>query len=442
MYHLSDLHWNINYAEGTNNNCGEIVCCKQGLKPPTKESEKAGKWGDYLCDANPMILDQIKHSFNQTGEPDLFMWTGDNPDHGIYKDPKISTNATVKITKLIETHSPDTTIFPIHGNHEFDPMNTQDFNLEVDPVIEIVANSWTNWLTKEAHDEYLNQTYYSMMAKDHPDSTEDLKKKMGKTRIIGYNSQNCYIYNFFLLGQTSDPGQELEWLEKLLRQMEQDGEIAIFIGHMSPGTSDCFSEISSRLRSLFDRFQHIIRLNLFGHTHQEEFEVIRSFEDGKPIGVNHLAASMTTFTEMNPSFRVITLDKETMLPIKMETHALNIAKANKNDDDAIFKLDHEMIEEYQMEDLSPSSFLKLADSLKSDEDQAIKYKVNMFSNGSRFRPEDGCDAHCRNLLSCKTRYSVYSDARKCLTWKDTLKDIWSIESYLFDWLNGNWVIKN
>lgn len=118
------------------------------------------------------------------------MWTGDNPDHGIYKDPTISTNATVKITKLIEEHSPDTTIFPIHGNHEFDPMNTQDFNLDLDPVIEIVANSWEDWLTPEAQKEYLDRTFYSMMAKDHPDSTEEFKQKMGKTRIIGYNSQN------------------------------------------------------------------------------------------------------------------------------------------------------------------------------------------------------------------------------------------------------------
>lgn len=47
MYHISDLHWNLDYKEGTNNNCGEIACCKEGLKPPTKESEKAGKWGDY-----------------------------------------------------------------------------------------------------------------------------------------------------------------------------------------------------------------------------------------------------------------------------------------------------------------------------------------------------------------------------------------------------------
>lgn len=242
------------------------------------------------------------------------------------------------------------------------------------------------------------------------------------------------------MGQTNDPGQELEWLEALLRQMEKDGEIAIFIGHMSPGTSDCMSEISSRLRSLFDRFQHIIRLNLFGHTHQEEFEVIRAFEDGKPIGVNHLAASMTTFTGMNPSFRVITLDAETMLPLKMETHALNIGKANEDDAEAVFKLDHEMVEEYGMEDLSPHSFLKLADSFKYDEEQAIKYHMNMFSSGPRVEPK--CDKHCRNLLACKTAYSVYSEARGCMSWLDILKDIWSLESYLFDWLNGKWVVRN
>lgn len=368
----------------------------------------------------------------------MIIWTGDNPDHAIYKDPTISTKATVMISEMIEEHSPNTTIFPIHGNHEFDPMNIQDFSLKDDPVIEIVADSWKDWMTEEAREEYLKNTFYSMLAADHPDTTPEFKNKMNKTRIIGYNSNDCYIFNFMLVGEQNDPGQQFEWLENLLNRMERDGEVAIFIGHMSPGLQDCISEISYRLRALFERYQHILRLNLFGHTHNEEFEVIRGAEDGKPIGVNHLVSSMTTFTNANPSFRVITLDAETKLPLKMETHSLNITAANANDDDAVFRFSHEMVEEYGMKDMSPGSFLKVAESIKGDEDLARKYLEHMHSSGPGYHPSPGCNQKCRTLRSCLTSNSVYSEVRKCLGWTH-FTDIWVPLSYVFDFMNGRWV---
>lgn len=309
------------------------------------------------------------------------MWTGDNPDHSIVKDPTISTNATVKISEFFDIYAPNATLYPIHGNHEFDPMNVQDFSLEIDPVINIVADSWKEWMTEDAYRQYKENTFYSMMASDHPDITPEFAKKMEKTRIIGYNSQNCYIYNFFTIGQHNDPMHQLEWLENLLRQMEEDGEVAIFIGHMSPGTSDCISEVSSRLRAIFDRFQHIIRLNLFGHTHREEYEVIRSVKDQKAIGVNFLAPSMTTLENQNPSFRVITLDAETKLPLRIETHTFDITEANKDDANAEFFFDHDLIQEYGLQDLRPQSFLELSHRFMDDEDLIIRYSVNMFAGG-------------------------------------------------------------
>ena len=406
------------------------------------ENDKAGKWGDYKCDANPKIFNQLKQSFDSIGKPDIIMWTGDNPDHDFHITPETSTNATLEITELMMEYIPETPIFSIHGNHEFDPMSVQDFNLDIDPVIEIVANSWKDWLTEEAYEEYKTQSFYSMKAIDHPrGKAKDYGKKMEKTRIIAYNSQDCYIYNFYLIGQLKDPKQQFVWLENLLRQMEKDGEVAIFISHVSPGTSDCISEVSARLRVLMDRFQHIIRLNLFGHTHEEEFEVVRAVEDGKPIGVNHLAPSMTSFVDHNPAFRVITLDAETKLPIKIETHAFDLKRANEDDSKAEFKLHHELGKDYGLPDLSPQSFLDLTKRFIDDEAVTQKYHEYMYAGGPGFTPNAPCDDHCRRLLSCRCSNSVFSEARQCLQWNDYL-NIWVLESYLFDFMNGKWVEKN
>jgi len=241
-----------------------------------------------------------------------------------------------------------------------------------------------------------------------------------------------------VFGEYGDAMGEFEWLENLLRQMEKDGEIGIFFTHISPGMDACFSEVAVRVQTLMDRFQNILRLNLFGHTHNEEFEVIRAVEDGKPIGTNHLGPSLTTKGGMNPSFRAFTLDVKTLLPLKIETYTMDLLKANEDDKHAIFSKNHEMTEAYGLDDLSPNSFFSLALKFKDNEELATKFYMNRYANSPRYLPERGCDEECRRRLSCKTSNSVYSDVRKCYNWSDIMKES-EIQSYINDFLYGYWV---
>ncbi len=57
-----------------------------------------------------------------------------------------------------------------------------------------------------------------------------------------------------------------------------------------------------------DRYQHIVRINLYGHTHNEDIQVVKSITDNKNIGINFYAGSITTLTWKNPSFNVIEFD--------------------------------------------------------------------------------------------------------------------------------------
>eukprot|EP00345_Euplotes_harpa_P014290 CAMPEP_0168352526 /NCGR_PEP_ID=MMETSP0213-20121227/22640_1 /TAXON_ID=151035 /ORGANISM="Euplotes harpa, Strain FSP1.4" /LENGTH=520 /DNA_ID=CAMNT_0008363827 /DNA_START=173 /DNA_END=1731 /DNA_ORIENTATION=+ len=415
MYHFSDLHFDLEYKAGSNIECGEIVCCNPKAGPAPSPDKAAGKWGDYKCDTNPELFHQLVYSLNLTGQPDFIIWTGDSVRHEIEQDPAVTTNATIYITELVENHSPKSVVFPIQGNHEFNPMNIQDFDKKGDPVIELISNSWRNWLTPEVKEEYSSKTYYSYLARTHPAASVDFERKIDKTRIIALNTQNCYFFNFENIKQHSDPGNELEWLENLLRQMEKNGEVGIIVGHISPGVADCITSISTRFRALMERYQHVIRINLFGHTHNEEFEVVRS-KDGKAINVNHLAPSFTTFTGHNPSFRAITLDVKTKLPVKIETYTLNMRKANLNDEDAKFLFAHELAAEYNLHDLSPNSFLNLTSRFRTDEAIALKYENNKSARGVASPVSNGCDDECRKALACHTSNSVYADARECYSW--------------------------
>ena len=68
---------------------------------------------------------------------------------------------------------------------------------------------------------------------------------------------------------------------------------------------------------------------MFGHTHDESFNVVKSFEDEKNIGLNFIAGSLSTFTSKNPSFTVIEIDEEYMIPLNFQTYYFNITKANQ-----------------------------------------------------------------------------------------------------------------
>lgn len=47
----------------------------------------------------------------------------------------------------------------------------------------------------------------------------------------------------------------------------------------------------------------------FGHTHTDEFEIFYDMKDNsRPFGIGYLGPSATTFTYMNPGYRVYYVD--------------------------------------------------------------------------------------------------------------------------------------
>lgn len=65
-----------------------------------------------------------------------------------------------------------------------------------------------------------------------------------------------------------------------------------------------------------------------GHSHEEDFSVARSISDNKNIGINYVGGSVGTYTGRNPSFAVIELDAEFMIPLNFKTYYLDLVKAN------------------------------------------------------------------------------------------------------------------
>lgn len=79
-----------------------------------------------------------------------------------------------------------------------------------------------------------------------------------------------------------------------------------------------------------DRYQNVIRVGLYGHTHRESFNVVKSIKGNQNIGTNFIAGSATTYKGYNPSFTLIELDEEFMIPLNFKTYYFNITEVNRS----------------------------------------------------------------------------------------------------------------
>ena len=128
-----------------------------------------------------------------------------------------------------------------------------------------------------------------------------------------------------------------------------------------------------------DRFQHIIRFGLWGHTHDETFFLTRNVLPGdswdttqtKPILTNFIFGPSTTYTNKNPSMAVYDIDEETMLIVNVTTYFFNITEANLGNPE--WKLFHNVLSDYGMADPSPASFEQFANAIKDSEEVALDF---------------------------------------------------------------------
>lgn len=59
MLHLSDMHIDLEYKEGTAATCDSIFCCREEFGYPTDPSQAAGKWGSFQCDLPVVTLQHL-----------------------------------------------------------------------------------------------------------------------------------------------------------------------------------------------------------------------------------------------------------------------------------------------------------------------------------------------------------------------------------------------
>ena len=324
VLHLADMHIDMFYQEGSEADCGDPFCCRDIKENP---KHKAGYFGSLAaCDLPEHTIQEILDFIATEIKPDLVLWTGDNGSHDVWQlPPETASLSTHFIGKQIYERlvlKNNITLVPSIGNHEekeVDIFNVYNLTQE-QTLLKNISEVYQLFIGEEKAKEFEKSGYFTM--------------KYGKNlRIISLNCFACDGVDFYLIRDPTDPLNQIEWLRSELQKAEENGEKVFIIGHIPPGEWSFLTECNKRYNALQDRYQNIIRGQFFAHTHFDQITLMKSYFNSSIVtGVNFVAPSLTTYSSVNPSFRVFEVDPETWYMKDLKTYRLDIEKANKNKD--------------------------------------------------------------------------------------------------------------
>lgn len=86
--HISDVHLDLKYSEGSIASCDSMLCCRAEFGTPAQDDVVAGVWGSNfgLCDIPQKTFESLMEYVVSEIKPDIIFWTGDNSSHNIWNN--------------------------------------------------------------------------------------------------------------------------------------------------------------------------------------------------------------------------------------------------------------------------------------------------------------------------------------------------------------------
>ncbi|KAJ8941450.1 hypothetical protein NQ318_016890 [Aromia moschata] len=395
ILHLTDLHVSPDYEFGGVASCGYPVCCKRDLGNPLRGG-RAGFWGDYNCDIPPWLLENTLRHINETHRDiDIVYFTGDIVDHTVWQSSvEDNSNLIYQTYRILYETFPNIQILPAVGNHESVPTNVfapddqyiQEAKFSNQWLYTLLSKVWRAWLPNESLRTVEKQGYYSY----------SVSKRF---RVISLNSNVCYIFNWWVLHNTTFLNEQLSFLSNELQEAEEHEEFVHIITHIPVGNKECIEPWEVAYNSLVKRFSHIIKGQFYGHTHTDEIKIF--YDDyGTPVNVGYNGGSLTPYTKYNPNYKLMTVDPNTYDILNIDTYTFNLTHANLFSDfgPEWFRL-YSMKEGYGLDDLSPASIDNLAKHFLTNTQLASRYWRYYVRQGDASL-KDGCNKACLKEIVC------------------------------------------
>jgi len=422
VIHLADIHLDLHYAVGSLAQCGDYMCCRASANDdPSNSSISAGHWGDYRdCDQPIHAVEAILHdAATRHPDADFVIMTGDLTHHQIWNYTKEDNlDHYHGVFDILRREFGNKTIYPVVGNHESVPSNlfpTREITGQMPEhniswVYNALADNFAQFLTPSALETFRASGYYTLVHKPG-------------FRIISINTNFCYTMNFWLLHSPQDPEGQLQWLSDRLYEAEQNREKVWIIGHVPPGSDDCWYFWGQKFNALVNRYEAIIQAQYYGHTHNDELRIFFDMdkEPPRPTGSLYISTSVTPYSYLNPGYKVFYADgvttedrNATWEVVDHEAYIYNVTDANlrgASEQPVIFK-EYSARQMYGLRSLRPADLYELVERMARDDETFQKY-YSLFQMNYDGRADCSTVA-CKMEFLCdvvKTDYSTVNCER-------------------------------
>ncbi|TNN79008.1 Sphingomyelin phosphodiesterase [Liparis tanakae] len=398
---LTDVHWDKEYLAGSSGDCRDPLCCRQDSGVPSWRQREAGYWGTYSkCDLPLWTVENLLENAARDGPWDWVYWTGDIPAHDVWSQTRTQqlSELTV-ISRLIHKHlGPNVTVYPAVGNHESTPVNSfpPPFihgNRSSSWLYDTMAKEWAPWLEEQALKTLRYGGFYTL----------EIQPGL---RVVSLNMNFCARENFWLMVNSTDPANQLQWLVHI-------------IGHIPPGL--CLGSWSWNYYHIVNRYESTVAGQFFGHTHFDEFEMF--YDEAtmtRPVGVAFIAPSVTTYIDLNPGFRVYYVDGDypgsSRLVLDHETYILNLTEANHSPGAPLrpvpnpkWTLLYRATEAYGLTSLFPADYDGMLRTFLKD-DRVFQMFWHFRHKGHVSGP---CKETCKTTMLCLLRSGRYDELELC-----------------------------
>ncbi|CAG0891968.1 unnamed protein product [Darwinula stevensoni] len=401
VLHISDTHVDPEYREGANAVCGRPLCCRKSDGTPTNPEDRAGKWGDYRdCDLPIRTLHSLLKHINDTHKDvEVVYWTGDILPHNIWEstvdEAQKEFRDTVEELRAAFPHIP---VYPALGNHEVHPVNLVAW------LYEEAARLWPSLfeVPKGESSNILRAGFYSV-------------SPLPGLTLLSVNTNFCYYLNWWNYLQIPDPASELQWIIDELQKAESRGDKVHIIGHIPPGYPDCLPTWSRNFRRIVQRFNETVTGMFYGHTHYDEVQVFYD-EHGHPTEVAYIGPSVSPFSDLNPAYRIYTIDTETWEILDYETWYMDLLSANVFDQ-PFWRPLYSARAAYYLPSLSPTEWHTWLQRLIYDEVDFQTHYRFVHRDSQTFVKCDNKECKRERLCTMVTSDTSADDACTRITWQ-------------------------
>lgn len=238
---------------------------------------------------------------------DYIYYTGDVIDHGVWETSVAENSRSItKTFEALRTVFEDIPIYPIIGNHEphpsnqFAPAQVNQTGWTTNELYDLLANTW-DWLPERARDTIKQAGYYTVLLREG-------------LRVIALNNNEGYTFNWWLLYDSRYSAMQLQWLHDTLLDAERNGEKVHILAHVPNVAGDMFTTYSREYRRIVDRFWDTISAQFNGHTHNDQFTMFYAIDEpSSAINVAWNGGSATAYSDVNPNYRIYSVDNITFV---------------------------------------------------------------------------------------------------------------------------------